>query len=130
VGVKKFLKDSTKAMGDPLSYATDGQYGASIDHNPISAYKRGKKSGASRSERAREIIDPGRVLGGSLPLTEKQLAKEKAEHKAWVAKVKARKRKKKPIGMKAGGRTRHKHSGNCCRGMGAAIRGGKFRKDG
>jgi hypothetical protein len=42
---------------------------------------------------------------------------------------------KPPAGLKKGGRVKKmakggKAKGNCCRGMGAAIRGGRFGKDG
>ena len=41
-------------------------------------------------------------------------------------------KQKKPAKMKCGGKVKHMKKGGktCCRGMGAAARGGKFSKNG
>ncbi len=69
------------------------------------------------------IVDPsGRIY--KQPMTEKQGEK-------WIAKERAKKKKER-LGMKAGGKVKgYKHGGQtCCRGMGAATRGGNYSKNG
>ena len=132
MSIKDIISKSLKinnSLGDPVSLATKGKYGANVTkHNPIGAYKRGKESGAGTGDRVMEVLDPGHVMGGGLPDTPEQSA-------AYITKAKEKAAKRKASGMKAGGKTTRKYSKGgstskraCCKGMGAATRGGSYGK--
>ena len=100
--------------------------------NPFTAAYDAKKNDGNVMN---AIFDPsGKML--KQPATPRQIAAEKKKKRDEMY---ARAGKKPPTGMKKGGKVKaykkggkvKPHTpGDCCRGMGAATRGGKFRKDG
>ena len=101
-----FVKKLAKAV-DPLSRDT---YKHSL--NPMKAHIKGYKEGGVEG-----FIDPFELLGNNRPDTPE-------EAQAYVDKARNKAKNRKATGMKRGGKT----SRACCRGMGAAIKGGGYGK--
>ena len=95
-----------------------------------------KNDNATKADKVNILLDPHSRLAPEPPKSSKELgisAKKKEKKRKEGVYANAFKhgyKGKKPTGMKKGGKVKTHTPGDCCRGMGAATRGGKFRKDG
>lgn len=94
--------------------------------NPVTAYKRGKSEEGSWRDGVRDLLDPqGVVMKGNDRRINDAEARRKKESGEGKAEAKAYRAKMKAKGMKKGGKTSARA---CCKGMGAATRGGGYGK--
>lgn len=107
-------------------------------HTPLKAYKDAKDHGG---DPMKAVLDPNQHFLDSGPRTAGEARKADVQNKAKFERKRKKDRRartekayaaagRKAPGYKKGGQVKKKHSGNCCRGMGCATRGGRYNKDG